>query len=165
MKVICDTDLLSAFAKIDKLSLLKKAFPKGNFFISNYVYDELLESKKMGFDFPEKIFQLTKITTLNEDEVKEYEKERVKPRYYSLSNSDLASLILARERNLILLSNDYQLLKKAENENVLAIDIYDILRILYKRQKIKKQEVNRSLDKIEKEDNTLFKNRDRIFED
>lgn len=55
MKLICDTDLLSVFAKVDGLDLLQRAFPEGKFLISESVYDELLFSLEEGFEFPEKI--------------------------------------------------------------------------------------------------------------
>ena len=56
MLVILDCDIASIFAKIDRIALLKKAFPKSDICITNSVYTELLRAKRIGFSFPDRIF-------------------------------------------------------------------------------------------------------------
>lgn len=44
-KILCDTDILSVFAKIDRLDLLEHAFPNAEMIIVEAVYDELEQKK------------------------------------------------------------------------------------------------------------------------
>jgi predicted nucleic acid-binding protein len=41
LNILCDTDVLSCFAKIKRLQLLKQLFPNAVFLISTAVYEEL----------------------------------------------------------------------------------------------------------------------------
>lgn len=93
MKLICDTDLLSVFAKVDGLELLQKAFPEGEFLISESVYDELLFSLEEGFEFPEKIFKMCQVVSFEHREVEMYKKRRKGSKYRTISKADLRTLI------------------------------------------------------------------------
>lgn len=70
MKLICDTDILSSLSKVGRLELLERAFPEGEFLISDRTYDELFRSKEEGYDFPDKVFDFCDVTTMDENEVK-----------------------------------------------------------------------------------------------
>lgn len=164
MKLVCDTDILSIFAKTGRLGLLEEAFPNAEFSISESVYDELMVSKENGFSFPDRIFNLCKIVTLNEEEIKLYKKLKENPKYFLLSKADLRTLILAEKRNLPLLSNDKHLLKKADKEKVLALDIYDIFKIIYREEILSEQKVRETLAGMEEKDNAQFKEKKKIFE-
>ncbi|KCZ72217.1 hypothetical protein ANME2D_01621 [Candidatus Methanoperedens nitroreducens] len=58
MSIILDCDIASTFAKIDRIALLKKIFPKSDICITSSVYIELLRARRIGFSFPDKIFEL-----------------------------------------------------------------------------------------------------------
>lgn len=164
MKLICDTDLLSVFAKTMKLDLLREAFAEGKFVISESVYDEPSLSMEEGFDFPEGIFKMCDVVGLSEDEVELYKKRRGKPKFQTISKADLRTLILAKERNLPILSNDSRLLELADQDDVLALDIYDVLKILFKKEKLTEKEVRDVLSEMEERDNAVFKAKESIFE-
>ncbi|KXB05204.1 hypothetical protein AKJ49_01300 [candidate division MSBL1 archaeon SCGC-AAA382A03] len=55
MQLLCDTDLLSVFAKVESPDLTRKAFPQAKFLISESVHDELSVSMEERFDFPKRI--------------------------------------------------------------------------------------------------------------
>jgi len=55
--MIFDTDILSIFGKIDKISLLKKIFQDSDIIITFEVYNELLRAKDAGYDFVDDIFE------------------------------------------------------------------------------------------------------------
>lgn len=55
-KILCDTDILSVFAKIERLDLLGEAFPNGDPQMVEEAYGELEHSRQNGYSFPEKIF-------------------------------------------------------------------------------------------------------------
>lgn len=163
MKIICDTDLLSVFAKVDQLSLLQKAFPKGEFIISESVYDELLFSLEEGFDFPEQIFEMCEITSLKDDEIEIYKERRKRSKFLTISKADLRTLIIGEKRDMPILSNDKRLLELAEDVDVLALDIYDIFKLLYEREKLSKEDIKNILNYMEERDNTTFKDKEKIF--
>ena len=60
MNILCDTDVLSCFGKINGLKLLKQLFPNAVFLISTAIYEELIRCKDAGFSFPDRIFEFTK---------------------------------------------------------------------------------------------------------
>ena len=163
MKIICDTDLLSVFAKVDQLSLLQKAFPEGEFIISESVYDELLFSLEEGFDFPEQIFEMCEITSLKDDEIEIYKERRKRSKFLTISKADLRTLIIGEKRDMPILSNDTRLLDFAEDADVLALDIYDIFKLLYEREKLSKKDIKNTLNDMEEKDNTTFKDKEKIF--
>ncbi len=163
MKIICDTDLLSVFAKVDQLSLLQKAFPQGEFLISESVYDELLFSLEEGFDFPEQIFGMCEIITLKDDEIEIYKERRKRSKFLTISKADLRTLIIGEKRDIPILSNDKRLLDFAEDADVLALDIYDIFKLLYQREKLSKEDIKNILNYMEERDNTTFKDKEKIF--
>lgn len=49
--VVLDCDLMSSFAKIDRIDLLEALFPDAQLVITASVYNELLKTKEYGFDF------------------------------------------------------------------------------------------------------------------
>jgi len=53
--VILDCDLISSFAKINRIDLLEKLFPDARLVITASVYNELLKTKEYGFDFSDEI--------------------------------------------------------------------------------------------------------------
>ncbi len=58
MDVVIDTDVLSAFAKINKLELLQRLFPKSAIILAPNVYKEI---KKGGKARDSKIFPTSKV--------------------------------------------------------------------------------------------------------
>lgn len=162
--VLCDTDILSALAKVDSLDLLKKVFPKRELLITEYVEDELEEVEKLGFDFPDKILKFCETITLNKEELREYEKTKNDRDLLGLSKTDLKNLVIAKSRNLKLLTNDSSLYRKSSKRGVDVFDLRQIFKALYKEEKLSESEINKILDLIEKEDNTVIKNRKEIFE-
>ena len=62
-----------------------------------------------------------------------------------------------------ILSNDTRLLDFAEDADVLALDIYDIFKLLYEREKLSKKDIKNILNDMEEKDNTTFKDKEKIF--
>lgn len=66
MIVLADTDILSAFAKVNAMKLIKKLFEELK--ISPSIYEELMRAKRAGYSFVDNIFQNTEIILLSEME-------------------------------------------------------------------------------------------------
>jgi len=158
-EVLCDTDIISALAKADELDLLKLIFPKHEFSITEYVRDELDRSRQEGFDFPNKIFDFCKTITLNEKELEIYESiDSLK-----ISKTDIKNLIIAKNRNIPLLTNDSKLYYQCSKKNVKVYDIRQIIRAIYIENLVSKEKLKKILSEIEKRDNTKIKNKEDLF--
>ena len=129
MNIICDTDVLSCFAKIKGLRLLKQLFPNAVFLISTAVYEELMRSKDAGFSFPDRVFGFIEVTQLNKDELEEYKLILARARH--LGRGKIHSLVIARFRKCPFLTNDKIAKKFAKDYGVEAWDITDILKALW----------------------------------
>lgn len=160
MKLVCDTDIVSRLAKVKSLKLLKMVFPNSEFLLSTAGFDELTVSKRTGYDFPDRIFNFVKVVSLKEKEVKEYKKLKEN---FSLGRTDIHNLIIAKRKNHLLLTDDQKLLNKAREKNIKSYNLLDLFKFLYNKKKKTKKEINKILDEIEEKDNTIIKNRKRIF--
>ena len=69
MSIVCDTDVLSALAKIDGLNLLSQLFPKHKIVTSNGVYEELIFIKQAGYDFVDCIMDFVEIISMDAREL------------------------------------------------------------------------------------------------
>ena len=160
MDLIADTDILSTFSKISKSSLLQKLFPKSRIYISNKTREELLQAKKLGYKFVVKVVEF-KSLKLTQNELIEY--QQIKEARKSLSPADIETLVLAKQRNLLMLTNDISLLKEAIKYNVTYFNLPMILRELWKQKIVAKKYVNKLIEQIEKEDRILIVNKEIIF--
>ncbi|MFW6176667.1 MAG: hypothetical protein ACOC40_03095 [Thermoplasmatota archaeon] len=158
-KVLCDTDIISALAKAEALDILELIFPKHEFLITEYVRDELDRSKQEGFDFPHKIFDFCKTITLNEDELEIYESLE----YVDISKTDLKNLIITKNRNMPLLTNDSKLYYKCEERDINVYDLRQILKAVFVDNLLSKNDLMEIVSKIEEKDNTTIKNKSDLF--
>jgi predicted nucleic acid-binding protein len=55
--VVMDCDLISSFAKVNRIDLLETLFPDAQLVITASVYNELLKTKEYGVYFLDKIIQ------------------------------------------------------------------------------------------------------------
>jgi len=83
--------------------------------------------------------------------------------FFPLSPADLKTFIAARERSILFLSNDSHLLRVADQEDVLALDMYDVFRILYTKEALTEETARNILSGMEEEDNAVFTDKGRIF--
>lgn len=56
--IICDTNILSTFARAVELDLLFKLFPKQDFAVPPAVYEELKQAMQHGFAFMQSALKL-----------------------------------------------------------------------------------------------------------
>ena len=162
MDAIADTDILSTFSKINKLNLLKRLFPKSKIYFSSRSEIELLKAKKLGYKFIEPVLAFKPIKLLlNESERLEFKKlSEIKK---SLSLADVESLVLAKFRNLVILTNDIKMQKEADKQSIFYFNLPMILRELWKQGILEKEGVSKLISQIEKEDNMVILDKETIF--
>lgn len=160
MSVVCDTDVLSAFAKIDGLMLLSELFPKHKIVTSNGVYEELIFIKQAGYDFVDRIIDFVEIISMND-------KEQEKYHYFlsstSLGKGELQCISIGVFRKYPFITNDKKAKRFAEQNNVTAWDIPDLMKALWKTGIKSKEEVKGILGALEKKDLMIISNKEKIL--
>lgn len=161
MLIILDCDIASTFGKIDRIELLKKTFPKSDIRITNSVYTELLHAKRIGFSFPDKIFDSIVQTVLNEEEIEYFRRFSQDKRIHA---GEAEGLAIAKIRNAVFLTNDTLVVRFCEENGIKALDLKDVLILLGEREITSKKEMVDILTKIEINDNTTIKGKEEILE-
>jgi len=124
--IICDTDFLSSFLKIDKLKLVKQFFNVKYIYIPAAVFNEL--SQAVGLSL--------KLYELNWVKIKKIEVDRKENLdFSSLGEGEIECISLCKNRkNSILLTNDVKATRIAVSHNIKVLNISSFL-LLCKRNK------------------------------
>lgn len=154
MHVVIDTDILSAFCKIDKLELLGRLFHNSRILISPSVHKEIKIAATNGkLDYrPLPTFSRV---TLTRPERKMARDMWVKKR---LGLGDCECLAIAYERKCALLTNDRQTQSAAESLSVDYMSLPLMLRELYVTGISSRDQIRDLVGQIERKDNVRIKN-------
>lgn len=102
--------------------------------------------------------------SLEQNEINIYREKRNETKFLTISKADLRTLIIGEKRDIPILSNDKRLLHLAEQQSVLALDIYDIFKLIFDRNILNEEDIREILIMMEEKDNTRFKDKEKIFE-
>lgn len=160
--LIFDCDIVSTFAKVDKIELLEKAFPHSKLYITNSVYTELMRARRMGFSFPDRVFRKISITTLEEKEIKDFQKFSLDTRIHF---GEAEGLSIAKNRKAFFLTNDSIVVNFCRDEGIKVLNLKDVLVLIARKGIVTKEEMVRILKDIEDRDNTFIKNKEDILEE
>ncbi len=160
MSILIDTDVLSAFAKINSLELFTQLFHSDEMIIPDGVFEELMTIKELGYEFVDDIFRFVKNTPLTESELDIYHSLLL---YTSLGKGELQCIAVCISRNFPFITNDKKAKIFAIKKGIKAWDIPDILKALLKSGIKTKDDVLDLIDMLEKKDMMIFKNKDRIL--
>lgn len=161
MDVIIDTDIASTFGKIGKFHLLRKLFVKSELYITIAVMNELLESKKSGYEFARVAIRNVKILKPKPREIKETAKILSKR---TLGRGESESIAIAKARKMLFLTNDKIAEREAKACGIEMMNLSMIIRQFWKHQAISVKEAKDIIEEIESKDNIVFLNKTEIFE-
>lgn len=161
MLIILDCDIASTFAKIDRIKLLKKTFPKSDIRITNSVYTELLHAKRIGFSFPDKIFDSIMQIVLKEEEIEYFRSFSQDKRIHA---GEAEGLAIAKIRDAVFLTNDSQVVRFCEGNEIKVLDLKDVLTLMGERGVVTKKEMLDIFRDIKTKDNTTIKEKEEILE-
>jgi predicted nucleic acid-binding protein len=150
MKVVADTDIISTFARIKRLDILKKLFD--DVVITNSVKQELVKGK---IDVRSLNLSLLRLTR---EELKELRK--VHP---ALDKGERECFVIARNRNLPLASNEKIVSLLCEKEGMGYFTLPRILRFAILEGVITRQDATNIVELVEREENTKIKNKKELF--
>ena len=156
MIVVRDTNILSSLAAGDSLAALLRLFTRSTFCIPLSVRDELQVGLNKGRSYLEPIFQAMTtqqitVVTLSPDE--EQSLQAYPPR---LNLGERQAIALTQKRNAVLLSNDRRALRYCQQQNLRAVNLIGILRLLWVRQIMPQDEVQTLMAKMEQVENLVI---------
>jgi len=147
--IVFDTDILSMFAKIDAVDLLKQLFGKRGV-ITPKIRDEISVSLEYGYNFPLKVISTLKTVPLNDQALEEYIRMHGN---LSLGKGELEAIAYCKTGKCAFATNDIKAREFAKSEGVFVISLQAILRALWKKKISSKKEIKRILERIKEADN------------
>ena len=161
MKVIVDTDIASAFAKINKLDLLIQLFQGREVVITTEIYQELLVPLDYGFTFPLKIFSKFRTIRLEGEEVAAFEQALLESP--NLGKGELEAITICQKRGYAFSAIDYQAIRFAESKGITVFPLDVVLRLLWEMKILSKAQVRKLIDNLEEKNGLEIKEQNRIF--
>ncbi|MFY9300734.1 MAG: hypothetical protein WAO91_06050 [Candidatus Nitrosotenuis sp.] len=150
MRFVADTDILSTFARVRRLDILKKI--SDGVVIPQAVKAELargrIDVRYLDPDF----------VALTKDELKYLKKTD-----HSLDLGERECFVIAKNRRIPLASNETLVHRLCRREGIGYLTLPRILRFAITDGVISRQEAKKLLDAIEEEEHTVVKNKNEIF--
>lgn len=147
--VVVDTDILSMFAKVNAISLLKQIFGE-KVIMTPKTRDEISMPLEYGYKFPIKALSAIKTVSLSYKVLEEYEGLR---KNSSLGKGELECIAYCKVEKHTFLTNDMKAREVAKKEGISVISLQAILKTLWQKRIRSKEEVRQLLEKIKEADN------------
>lgn len=161
--VVLDCDLTSTFAKVNRIDLLEKLFSDAKLAITASVYNELLEAKQYGFDFPDNVMQ-SSIGLINiQREEKGIFEDFLQD--YRIHLGEAEGIAIAKCRNGVFITNDSRAVEFCKEKEVKVLNLKDILRRIAVEKIINKEEMVKQIRDIEDKDKTFIIGANDILEE
>lgn len=161
--VFIDTDVLSIFAKIQRLPLLFTVFGENLLNVSAAVEIELHTGVAKGFSFTRDIMEL-----LSQGRIRTYQPTAVDQQFMatmspSLGLGERESIAICKRLNSIFVSNERRVKHHCRENGVDCINLAEILRTLWELGILIQADVRNMIAEIEAKDNLKFRAADTIF--
>lgn len=162
--IIFDTDILSTFAKINKLKLLFAIFSGNELAYAPSVRTDLENAEKEGHRFVKHIFnEEFKLVRLSDGESNLIKIIAAKRK--GLHLGELESLAVCKSRGCVFVTNDITARKTAYNLGVECLGLSDILKSLITENILAKENVHELIAKIESKDKVEIIDKDKILKE
>ena len=147
--IVFDTDILSMFAKIDAVDLLKRLFGE-KAVMTPKIRDEISVPLEYGYTFPLKVISTIKTVPLSNVALEEYGRFREN---LSLGKGELEAIAYCKIERCTFATNDIKAREFAKREGVAVISLQAILKALWKKKIKSKAEIKQILERIKDVDN------------
>lgn len=138
MIVLSDTNIISSFAAAGAFPRLLQLFRDAKIHIPPAVQQELQAGLARGKTYLQQVLAGDKLCVL---ELSEIEKQLSQTLPAKLNRGECEALALAKHRRGILLSNDKRAIRYCDDQGIEALDLVDLLRLLWLRRIISQREV------------------------
>lgn len=163
--ILCDTNILSTFAKIDQLGLLLQLFSDDEMAVVPAVYEELQEGIRRGYvplEAASAHIQRGSMTILTPNAQEIFDKDAL-PRSFDAGERE--TIAVAKSRGYSILTNETHVKNWCERMGLAYWDLPRILRALWRTDLLTKEQVRELVEQIEMKDRVVFKNQEAIFEE
>lgn len=163
--LLCDTNILSTFAKINQMGLLLQLFARDEIAVVPAVYEELQEGIRRGYaslQAANVCIQQGTITILAPNAQEIFDKDAL-PRSFDAGERE--TIAVAKSRAYAILTNEAHVKNWCERSGILYWDLPRILRALWRTGLLTKEHVHKLVALIESKDRVIFKNQEAIFKE
>jgi predicted nucleic acid-binding protein len=165
--IIVDTSIISSLAKINRLKMLKSIFENETILIVYEVVNELLVSKKKGYDFVDRILEVMayKKSDLKKEKwlLKKYPDEKtsklidqLNEKYPHIHSCEIVSIAFAKQYNAILLIDDRRAMQVAKKEKIETYTLPSLIQYCKEVEIIRLSEVKEIIKLLELKDHYKF---------
>lgn len=148
MIVISDTNILSSLASASALKLLFDLYPSANIYIPPAVYQELQAGYTCGYRYLSPVLQAINEHKIEVLGLSATEKSLMLPMPKKLNAGECEAIALSQIHQGTLLSNDKRAIRYCEKQNVEALNLADLLRLLWIKRFITQKEVKSLIAKM-----------------
>ncbi len=161
--IFVDTDVLSTFAKIERLPLLFAVFDQETLNIAEAVKNEVKTGVSKGFSFSDDIIALQ-----TQGQIRTYHTTLADQVFMSslpqtLDAGESESMALCKRFTATFASNERRVMHHCQTNGIHCINLVDILRLLWELQILTQTDVRQIIKEIEIEDQLKFRSIDPIF--
>jgi predicted nucleic acid-binding protein len=161
--ILIDTNILSTFARINRLDFLSQVFNADVLYISANVYDEVRKGIEKGYSFLSPVFVLVeskklRIATLSE-------KECLIEIPSSFGPGERDSIAICVNRNATFATNEKRVISYCKRNSIAYTTLNKILTASLRLGILRREELVRLIEEIEDKDNIVFACKEQILED
>ncbi len=157
MEFALDADIISTFAKINRLSLLKSVFGRQTILVPQAVRIDLEKSKDQAVreSAISPLFIFTELSDIEAGFLNSFSWQK------NLGRGEMECIALAKCRNAALVTNDQQAIHFAENLHLEVIDLQTILFSL--KEIVPRESLKELIREIEKKDKVIIPDKEEIL--
>jgi len=156
MIIICDTDFLSSFLKIDRLELVKDLFKEENLYTPVAVLGEIAKTDLIT-DLLNK--EWIKVKKVSDEELKEMGKDK---EFANLGSGEKECLALCtRFKNSILLISDNEARRIANKKDIFTLNISAFLLTCKQMRILKREDIIAIIHDLKEKDHYEFSEEER----
>jgi predicted nucleic acid-binding protein len=141
VSIVSDTNILSSFAASEALPLLPFLFVDPIILIPPAVFQELQDGLARGKAYLEPVLQAIAAKEIRVLELTVQEQRIAQELPHKLNAGEREAIALCQQQKLLLLSNDKRAIRYCAAQNIRALDLPRLLRLLWVDQVISRHDV------------------------
>ncbi|MDE0554125.1 MAG: hypothetical protein OXI24_07925 [Candidatus Poribacteria bacterium] len=161
--IFVDTDVLSIFAKIQRLPLLFAVFDQATLNITPAVENEIKIGVSKGFYFSHDITALQTQGRIRIYHPTPVDREFMRSLPQTLDAGERESMAICKRFTATLASNERRVMHHCQTNGIHCLNLVDILRLLWELEILTQTDVRKVITKIEIKDRLKFRTTDPIF--
>jgi predicted nucleic acid-binding protein len=161
--VLADTNILSTFAKINELSLLRQLFAEEGIGVVPAVHEELHQGVSKGYVALQaaiELIQRRQVNLVMPTAEETLEKSTLPP---SFDAGERETVAVAKARGAKVLTNERLVKNWCQQAGIQYWDLPGILRALWRTNLLRKEQVRNLVTQIEAKDRIVFRDQEQIF--